>query len=360
MDPRRLVILGAAALALAGCQHLPRLVGPKSTADAPVAVLAPPASPTLTAPHEARDVTSGETPAAAVEAGARPPRAFATMSPIPNPGRARRLHTPRGGAERPDRATPPQAAPTGRAAIAAANLSARETSRARGFLGGVQVFAYDPGRVYEVWTAPLRVTTLTLSRGETVISKAAGDTVRWQIGETVSGEGPYQRTHVMIKPMVRGLETNLVLATNRRIYLLQLRSGEADAFNTAVTWDLGSVMDAATPAIATTSPAPATLVEPHGPLDAGFRIKPKGRRPVWTPSAVATDGVRTFLSFPPGAVATEAPALFALSPSGDPQLVNYRQQGALWVVDRVLSAAELRVGGRRPQVVRIERAGAAS
>ncbi len=357
MDPRRFVILGAAALALAGCQHLPRLVGPKSTADAPVAVLAPPASPTLTAPHEARDVTSGETPAAAVEAGARPPRAFATMAPIPNPARARRPPTSRGGVEPRDRATAP---PSGRAAIAAANLSARETSRARAFLGGVQVFAYDPGRVYEVWTAPLRVTTLSLSRGEAVISKAAGDTVRWQIGETVSGEGPDQRTHVMIKPLVRGLETNLVLATNRRIYLLQLRSGEAHTFNTAVTWDLGSVMDAAMPATVTAPPAPAALVEPQGPLDAGFRIKPKGRPPAWTPSAVATDGVRTFLSFPPGVMAAEAPALFVLSPSGDPQLVNYRQQGALWVVDRVLSTAELRVGGRRPQVVRIERTGAAS
>lgn len=358
MDPRRLVILGAVALALTGCQHFPRLVGPKPTAGPPLAVPAPPAAATLTAPHAARDVASGETPAAAVEAGPPPPRAFATMAPIPNPGRARRLHTPSRDAK--PRATAPPAGPTGRAAIAAANVSARETSRARAFLGGVQVFAYDPGRVYEVWTAPLRVTTLTLSRGEAVISKAAGDTVRWQIGETASGEGPDQRTHVMIKPLVRGLETNLVLATNRRIYLLQLRSGDANTFNTAVTWDLGSVMDAAMPATATASPAPATLVEPQGPLDAGFRIKPRGRPPAWTPSAVATDGVRTFLSFPPGVMAAEAPALFVLSPSGDPQLVNYRQQGALWVVDRVLSAAELRVGGRRPQVVRIERTGGAS
>jgi type IV secretion system protein VirB9 len=75
---------------------------------------------------------------------------------------------------------------------------------------------------------------------------------------------------------------------------------------------------------------------------------------------VATDGARTFLTFPPGVTVAEAPALFALSPSGDAQLVNYRQQGALWVVDRVLAAAELRMGGRRAQVVRIERMGAPS
>ena len=55
------------------------------------------------------------------------------------------------------------------------------------FVGGVQVFGWREGRVYEVWTAPLRVTTVTLAPGETVTAKAAGDTVRWQIGESRSG-----------------------------------------------------------------------------------------------------------------------------------------------------------------------------
>jgi len=225
----------------------------------------------------------------------------------------------------------------------------------------VQVFAYDPGRVYEIWTAPLRVTTLTLSPGESVVSKAAGDTVRWQIAETQSGEGANRRAHVMIKPLQRGLETNLVLATNRRVYLIQLRSGPPESFNVAVAWDVASVLEAAPAAEAAASLSVGVdLAAPRGPLDSGFRIIPRGRRPAWTPSAVMTDGVRTFLAFPPGVVAGEAPALFALSPGGEPQLVNYRQQGGLWVVDRVLQAAELRVGGRKPQVVRIERTGAPS
>ena len=53
----------------------------------------------------------------------------------------------------------------------------------------MQVFSYAPGRVFEVWTAPLRVTTLTLGPGETVTAKAAGDTVRWVVGDTISGSG---------------------------------------------------------------------------------------------------------------------------------------------------------------------------
>jgi type IV secretion system protein VirB9 len=244
------------------------------------------------------------------------------------------------------------------AAISAANRAARETSRPQGFVGGVQVFAYDPGRVYEVWTAPLRVTTLTLAPGETIVSKAAGDTVRWQIGETTSGEGANKRAHVMIKPLERGLETNLVLSTSERVYLIELRSGPPDAFNAAVTWDLGAVLP---PAPARTADAEhAALVTPQGPLDARYRIEAKGHAPAWAPAAVMTDGARTFLRFPADLSAHETPALFAVGPDGASQLVNYRQQGGLWVVDRVLDRAELRLGEKHAQVVRIERASGAS
>jgi type IV secretion system protein VirB9 len=224
----------------------------------------------------------------------------------------------------------------------------------------MQVFRYDPGRVYEVWTAPLRVTTLTLSPGETIVSKAAGDTVRWQIGETTSGRGRFERVHVMIKPLERGLETNLVLATSERVYLIQLKSGPPETFNAAVAWDL----DAAAPAPAVTDEAveeaPGPLVRPAGPLDARFRIQVRGRRPAWTPTAVMTDGVHTFLSFPPELPSREAPALFVLGPGGETELVNYRQQGGLWVVDRVFDQAELRAGDKRRQVVRIIRQGGRS
>ena len=166
----------------------------------------------------------------------------------------------------------------------------------------------------------------------------------------------------MVKPLERGLETNLVLATNRRVYLIELKSGAPIAFNAAVTWDLAGLLSDVTTASApaATPTSSAVLVAPQGPLDARFRIKVKGRRPTWTPSAVMTDGVRTFLTFPTGLIATEAPALFAVSPAGETQMVNYRQQGGLWIVDRVLDTAELRVGGRKAAVVRIEREGAAS
>lgn len=245
---------------------------------------------------------------------------------------------------------------TGRAAIARANQAARAPSRADGFVGGVQVFAWSPGRVFEIWTAPLRVTTLTLGEGETLVSKAAGDTVRWQIGEVASGAGSARRTHVLIKPLERGLETNLVLTTNRRVYLLDLRSGAADAFNAAVAWDdagqAGKVAEPETPARVD------PVATPQGPLDARYRIEPLGRRARWTPTSVFNDGRRTFIAFSTDLQVDEAPVLFVVAPDGEAQMVNYRQQGGLFVVDRLFDRAELRLGDRRPQVVRIRRLGA--
>jgi type IV secretion system protein VirB9 len=213
--------------------------------------------------------------------------------------------------------------------------------------------------VFEVWTAPLRVTTLTLGPGETILAKAAGDTVRWQIGEASSGSGAEARTHVMLKPLERGLETNLILTTNRRVYLIDLKSGAADAFNTAVAWDDSAASAEAAPETLSPRPAevriPDPVVMPEGALDGRYRIEPQGRRARWTPTAVFNDGVRTFITLDPDVRVDEAPVLFVLAADGEAQMVNYRQVGGLFVVDRVFERAELRLGDRRPQIVRIRR-----
>ncbi|MBB1177730.1 TrbG/VirB9 family P-type conjugative transfer protein [Brevundimonas aurantiaca] len=343
MDPRRLLILALAGATLSGCAILREPVAPSS---APAETLIEAASPLqqLDASEDLAPTTTHLEPAAASAPEADGARPYLAEAPPPQ------------AASDP---TPAPPALTGRRAIAEANSAASAPSRSDRFQGGVQIFAWEPGRVFEVWTAPLRVTTLTLGPGETLIAKAAGDTVRWQIGEAASGEGPDRRVHVLLKPLERGLETNLVLTTNQRVYLVDLRSGAADAFNAAVAWDssptfgvdVGSAPIASEPRVR----APDPVVLPEWPLDARYRLEPQGRRPRWTPSAVFNDGRRTFIAFPADLQVGEAPALFAIAPDGEAQLVNYRQAGGLFIVDRVLDRAELRLGDRRPQVVRIRR-----
>lgn len=327
MDSRRLLIptltLVAAGSMLAGCAALagggtgsletglaPEVVAAAFVEEAPVVLVEPVVSPT-------------EVPYLAATAGSSAPVLAARTGP------------------------------SGRAAIALANQAARSPSRADGFVGGVQVFAWSPGRVFEIWTAPLRVTTLTLGEGEALVSKAAGDTVRWQIGEVTSGTGTARRTHVLLKPLERGLETNLVLTTSRRVYLLDLKSGAADAFNAAIAWDEPATYEAGAGVEEPKGADP--VVTPPRPLDARYRIEPQGRRARWTPSSVFNDGQRTFIVFSADLQKDEAPVLFVLTPGGEAQMVNYRQQDGLFVVDRLFDRAELRLGDSRPQVVRIHR-----
>ena len=324
MDTRRLLTVAAAGLGLCGCASSPSL----APDIVETAALRPSESPVLSesAPAPEREAAASTEPAVG--------RPYAVVV---------------------EPAAPTRPA-TGRAAIVAANRAASAPSRSDAFVGGVQVFSWAPGRVYEVWTAPLRVTTLTLGAGETIVSKAAGDTIRWQIGDTTSGVGASQRTHLLLKPLERGLETNLVLTTNRRVYLIDLKSGSADGFNAAVSWDEPPLTSGGTPTDEVSEQEIRTdIVLPQGQVDARYRIRPEGRRPRWTPTSAFNDGRRTFITFDADLQIDEAPALFLINAQGEAQLVNYRQQGGLVVVDRVFDQAELRLGDRRPQVVRIQR-----
>lgn len=342
MDPRRLLILAVIGLLLSGCALLRAAPAPAGLSSdemrvsAAVAAVAAPEPLTVTLADPPSDRIEPMTPEA--DSGLRPYEAPGSPEPPPS--------------VRPSSAT-------GREAIAAANVAARAASRSDDFVGGVQVFAWSPGRVFEVWTAPLRVTTLTLAPGETLQSKAAGDTVRWQIGEASSGSGADARTHVMLKPLERGLETNLILTTSKRVYLIDLKSGAPDAFNAAVAWDAGApsaeMSAVSAPRTLAEARVPDPVVMPEGPIDGRYRIEPQGRRARWTPTAVFNDGVRTFITLDPDVQIDEAPVLFVVAADGETQMVNYRQVGGLFVVDRVFDRAELRLGDRHPQIVRIRR-----
>jgi len=251
----------------------------------------------------------------------------------------------------------------GPAAIRAANAEALAPSRADGFVNAAQVFNFEQGRVYEVWTAPMRITALTLEPGERIINKAAGDTERWMIGDTTSGEGATQQSQILIKPYRAGIATNMVIATNRRMYLLSLRAGEnTEAFNAIVTWTYANALQNGLALTGTTSGATSAAAVPNqsaniATLNQNYRIRTGWRKPAWTPISVSDDGRQTFITFPDSLGSTEAPPLFVMGDNGEAQLTNWRKQGAVYVVDRLFERAELRLGGDSPRVVRIDRKG---
>lgn len=244
----------------------------------------------------------------------------------------------------------------GVAAIRAAYADATVEPRRPDFMNGTAVYPFAEGTIYRVYTAPERVTDIVLQSGEHLIAVASGDTVRWVIGDTASGTGADKRVHVLVKPFSAGLSTNLVITTDRRTYHIALASTGGPAM-AALSWsypqDALLAIRRAQEAAAAAAPVAAGLEIER--LD--FRYEISGDRPSWRPLRAFDDGRQTFIEFPPSLPVGEAPPLFLVDRKGDAQLVNYRLRGRYYVVDRLFDAAELRLGTRRQQVVRISRTG---
>jgi type IV secretion system protein VirB9 len=236
--------------------------------------------------------------------------------------------------------------------VAAANRSALREPSSAGYLNAVQIYPYAEGMLYRLYAAPERVTDILLEPGERVTSVAAGDTVRWTVGDTTSGSGEAQRTHILVKPFAAGLRTNLVITTDRRAYHLQLESTASVAM-AAISWTYpGDALLALNRGTAASQVSRAAGA-PIGIERLNFNYAISGGRPPWRPVRAFDDGRQTFIEFGPGLSAGEAPPLFVVGESGKPELVNYRVSGRYYVVDRLFAAAELRLGGKRQKVVRI-------
>ena len=209
------------------------------------------------------------------------------------------------------------------------------------------------GAVYHLATAPERVSDIALQPGETLIAVAAGDTARWVIGDTMSGSGPTHRTHILVKPAASGLQTNLVITTDRRVYHLELTSGARAMTGIAWTYPQDELLalQRAQAALASAQPVATSVAVDR--LNFNYAID--GDAPAWRPVRAFDDGAQVFIEFPPALESTEAPPLFVIGASGKPELVNYRKRSRYYVVDRLFEAAELRFGGKRQQVVRITR-----
>ena len=258
-------------------------------------------------------------------------------------------------------AAPPSPRPP---AVVAANAAARVQPRLDAFQGAMQRFAWSEGGLYQVYAAPGRVTDIVLEPGEQLAGSgpiAAGDTARWVIGDTESGADGARRVHVLVKPTLPGLSTNLVINTDRRTYYLELRAGTATYMaSVAWTYPKDALIALAKPAGPPTPVAPATArpAEPDfARLNFSYRVS--GDKTAWRPQQVFDDGAKVHIIFPAGVATGELPPLFLLDPAGKGGLANYRVEGRQIVVDRLFDRAELRLGDKRSaRKVRIERVGA--
>jgi len=239
--------------------------------------------------------------------------------------------------------------PTGR--VQNANAAARVEPRREGYYNAIQIYPWSEGALYQVYAAPGQITNIALEPGESLTGAgpiAAGDTARWIIGDTESGSGLTRRVHVLVKPTRAEITTNLVITTDRRIYMLELRAGDGP-YMPSVAWAYPE------PPASQRVSVPATPAIPNAAARK-YRYGITGDTPPWRPVSVFDDGRKVYIEFPRGVAQGEMPPIFVLGSDGEAQIVNSRIFQNILIVDRIFGAAELRLGsGKQQQTVRIVR-----
>jgi type IV secretion system protein VirB9 len=182
-----------------------------------------------------------------------------------------------------------------------------------GFVNAVQVYPYTEGALYRLYASPGQVSDIALQPGENLVSVSAGDTVRWVVGDTVSGSGAGARAHVLVKPVNPNIRTNLMIATDRRTYHLELESTSA-SYMAALSWRYPQdELTGITARNQVAANADAASVGQGLDIDnLNFSYRISGDRPVWTPVRIFDDGRQVFIQMPEGTRASDMPPLFVL------------------------------------------------
>ena len=269
--------------------------------------------------------------------------------PLPLPGQMKPVEE--------SRRTPEPTDPTAR--VNQANAAARVQPVRDGFINAMQVYPYTGGALYQVYTAVGQITDIALQPGEQLVGSgpvAAGDTVRWIIGDTQSGSGATLQVHILVKPTRADLMTNLVINTNLRTYHLELRSTER-TYMASVSWQYPQDQLIALRRQNAQAEAARPIATGVDLANINFRYAIEGDRAPWRPLRAYDDGRQVFIEFPRGIGQGEMPPLFVVGPEGNTsELVNYRVRGNYMIVDRLFAAAELRFGaGDHQKRVRITR-----
>jgi type IV secretion system protein VirB9 len=159
--------------------------------------------------------------------------------------------------------------------------------------GGTIQFLYGSTQP-SIVCAVLQVCDVELQPGEQVNSIHLGDTVRWTVEPAITGYGPTEVQHLIVKPMDVNLDTTLLVTTNRRTYSLRLRSHRTQ-FMPKVSfaypdealrkWDEIKLRDREERARATLPGSQEYL----GNLDFDYAIDGAGS---WKPVRVYNDGVK--------------------------------------------------------------------
>lgn len=211
--------------------------------------------------------------------------------------------------------------------------------------GRLRSYSYHPDYVYEIHCQTYHTTDIQLEPGEKVLEVPyISEPDVWQIASGVSIVDGQAMQHFFIKPDFTKLISNLIIVTDRRVYHIELKSF-SDYYMPIVRWTYP--LDS----IKKFSPSQNTIVNKYldtsistiRPEFLSFDYKmthPMFNKPSWLPKQVYDDGSKTYIVLDEKSLHTDLPVLF----NERNELVNYRIQKNLFIIDQLITKVTLRLG----------------
>ncbi len=214
-------------------------------------------------------------------------------------------------------------------------------------LSRIGYFHYKPNTVFTIICHPLRATNIELEKGEIIHSVTAGDTENWMVDTApLSGDGANLKSHVVIKPLRRGpLETNIIIYTSRRVYILIVRNSDRYDWMACVAWKYPSTTHNKKKVKAKNSSKKSKTGKRNYRYQCSGKLNNKHFQ-----LSVFDDGRKTYIKIPEGL--SELPVLYKIqkdkvSRKQSYDLVNYRVRDGYFIADQVINLSFLSIGRRR-------------
>jgi type IV secretion system protein VirB9 len=229
---------------------------------------------------------------------------------------------------------------------------------------GRVLYAFGAGLPVVV-CAPLRVCIVELQASEKIVGEPQiGDSVRWNISPVMYGNGEQATQMIVLKPQETGLDTNLLITTDRRAYYLRLVSKSQEyvarvAFRypdeeNSLKWQQHLVDQRAQEREMKRDAQLLSAMITADKLNFGYSIT--GGNEHIRPRRVYDDGAKTYIQMKPEMQNREAPVLVVIGADGKGEMTNYRVREQTYIVDRLFDRARLVLGsGKKAQKVEISR-----
>jgi len=196
----------------------------------------------------------------------------------------------------------------------------------------IQYANYYPDEVYNIYTQYGMVSVVEMEADE----RLDGDSAALALGDATAWTLVVKGRNIIFKPNQKSPDTNLVISTNKRTYVFNLRLADQDNLTTLLRfyYPLDSRKEALLNKVG--SATKPIMKKNEAYFGYGDYI---GRQ--LRPTAMWDDGLFTYLEFDN---AKELPAVFKVSPDGTESIVNTHVEGKKLVIHEIAQTFYLRLG----------------